>query len=279
MPSLGEEFRAAREARKLSLSDVSEQIHIRAVYLQGIEDENWSAIAAPVYVRGFLRTYARFLGVDPERAIDRYNETLAGAEPVQTAVGAYRSVDFDEPRPTSPLVWILGGVAVLLVLLVGFTYVQMLRGNSAPAPTAASSPAPAASGAAPAGTAAAASPGSGSAAAAVPGALPAPAASGASGFPNPASTMPGGPLAATATLTVHTVANSWLRVVVDGKSEFEGLLPAGSDKTFHGHIATVRVGNAGGVEVAVNGRSLGTLGAPGSVVERSFPLAQEQNGR
>ena len=278
MPSLGEEFRAAREARKLSLSDVSEQIHIRTVYLQGIEEENWSAIAAPVYVRGFLRTYARFLGIDPERAIDRYNETLAGAEPVPTAVGAYRSIDFEETRPTSPLVWILGGVAVLLVLLVGFTYVQMLRGNSTLA-TAAASPMPGASGAAPAGSAVAASPGSTAPVAAPPGGFPSPAASGATAFPNPAGTAPAGPLAATSTLSVHARADSWMRVVIDGKSAFEGLVPAGFDKTFHGHFATVRVGNAGGVEVAVNGRSLGTLGAPGSVVERSFPLAQEQNGR
>jgi transcriptional regulator with XRE-family HTH domain len=67
MPALGERFRAAREARGLSLSDVAEQIRIRSVYLAAIEDDNWNAIGAPVYVRGFLRTYARFLGLDPAR--------------------------------------------------------------------------------------------------------------------------------------------------------------------------------------------------------------------
>jgi cytoskeleton protein RodZ len=65
MPALGERFRAAREARGLSLSEVSEQIRIRSVYLAAIEEERWSAIGAPVYIRGFLRTYARFLGLDP----------------------------------------------------------------------------------------------------------------------------------------------------------------------------------------------------------------------
>ena len=73
--ALGERFRAAREARGLSLSDVAEQIRIRSVYLAAIEDENWNAIGAPVYVRGFLRTYARFLGIDPEEAVAAFNRT------------------------------------------------------------------------------------------------------------------------------------------------------------------------------------------------------------
>jgi hypothetical protein len=97
-------------------------------------------------------------------------------------------------------------------------------------------------------------------------------------FPAPGATTGAGPLA-TSTLSVHAIANSWMRVVIDGKSAFEGLVPAGAEKTFHGRLATVRVGNAGGVEVAVNGRSVGTLGALGSVVERSFPLTGDQSGR
>ena len=74
--ALGDRFRAAREARGLSLSDAAEQIRIRSVYLAAIEDENWSAIGAPVYVRGFLRTYARYLGLDPEEAVGSFNQTL-----------------------------------------------------------------------------------------------------------------------------------------------------------------------------------------------------------
>ncbi len=73
---LGERFRAAREARGVSLSDVADQIRIRSVYLSAIEDENWNAIGAPVYIRGFLRTYARYLGLDPEEAVAEFNATL-----------------------------------------------------------------------------------------------------------------------------------------------------------------------------------------------------------
>jgi hypothetical protein len=131
-------------------------------------------------------------------------------------------------------------VALLLVALVGLTYALSPKNAAVQTTTAAAG--------------AAAGPGAAGDAAASPG--------------------PDG----TSTLSVHALANSWMRVVVDGKSAFEGIVPAGSDKTFHGRVATVRVGNAGGIEVAVNGKSLGTLGAPGSVVERSFPLTQDQNG-
>jgi cytoskeletal protein RodZ len=64
MAALGDEFRSAREARGLTLSDVAEQIHIRSVYLNAIETDDWGSIGAPVYVRGFIRTYARFLALD-----------------------------------------------------------------------------------------------------------------------------------------------------------------------------------------------------------------------
>ncbi|MFY9884277.1 MAG: helix-turn-helix domain-containing protein, partial [Candidatus Cybelea sp.] len=82
--ALGERFRAAREARGLSLSDVAEKLRIRALYLAAIEDERWNAIGAAVYIRGFLRTYARFLGIDPEEAVAAFNRTQP-APPAATA--------------------------------------------------------------------------------------------------------------------------------------------------------------------------------------------------
>ena len=63
----------------MSLSDAAEQIRIRSVYLSAIEDESWSTIGAPVYIRGFIRTYARFLGLDPEDAVAAFNRTQPAA--------------------------------------------------------------------------------------------------------------------------------------------------------------------------------------------------------
>ncbi len=52
----------------------------------------------------------------------------------------------------------------------------------------------------------------------------------------------------------------------------EGTFPAGTARLFHGKSALVRIGNAGGVVVLVNGQGVGKLGGTGDVVERSFTL-------
>jgi hypothetical protein len=52
----------------------------------------------------------------------------------------------------------------------------------------------------------------------------------------------------------------------------EGTCPAGTDRAFHGKLVRVLIGNAGGVEVTVAGKSAGALGKPGQVVERTFTL-------
>jgi cytoskeleton protein RodZ len=61
-------------------------------------------------------------------------------------------------------------------------------------------------------------------------------------------------------------------VTVDGNVSMEGTFPAGTERSFHGKTAKLRIGNAGGVEIIVDGKNLGTLGASGDVVDRSFVL-------
>src|SRR5215472_10450294 len=125
MPALGERFRSAREARGLALSDVSEQIRIRSVYLAAIEEGNWSAIGAPVYVRGFLRTYARFLGLDPEEVVAAFNSAPVSSQPVAAATErSSRSAPLvlersqEQGSRGAPLIWAAAVVAVLLVAFV-----------------------------------------------------------------------------------------------------------------------------------------------------------------
>ncbi len=138
MPGLGDEFRAAREARRLSLSDVSEQIHIRSVYLQGIEDEEWSSIGAPVYVRGFIRAYARFLGIDPEPGVEAFNATL-GRPSVGAAPSDYRNPAATRRPGPSPWLWAAAIVAAVLVGFVGYSLFALRGGEPAPASATAGS--------------------------------------------------------------------------------------------------------------------------------------------
>jgi cytoskeletal protein RodZ len=246
MPGLGDEFRAAREARHLSLSDVSEHIHIRSVYLQSIEDEEWSVIAAPVYVRGFVRTYARFLGLDPEHSVELFNTSIGelAARPHEpVALGP-----IDAPR--KPSVWLLvaAAVAAILVLFVGFRYFQYQQDGGEPAAVAVASAA--------ASAAASVDPGPGAA-------TPVPHQ------PTPAPSPSGEAQA----LELSVTAPSWLLVKVDGAQVLQGIMPAGTHKSFRGKFAYLRVGNAGGVDVKLNGKELGKLGESGAVIERKFALS------
>lgn len=245
--TLGDRFREAREARGLALSDAAEQIRIRSVYLAAIEDENWSAIGAPVYVRGFLRTYARYLGLDPEEAVGSFNQTLGSP-------ASGNEDDSDEPnggsrrrRPGSALIWVAATVAVLLIAFVVYNELTMHRGGvtvveSTPAEQTSASP---------------------QASATATGASPSPAAA----IPTPAA-GPGGANSIALVLS----APSWLRLTVDGNVSMEGTFPAGTSKTFHGKNALVRIGNAGGVEIYVDGKDVGKLGKAGDVVEHAFTL-------
>lgn len=254
MPALGERFRAAREARGLTLSDVSEQLRIRAVYLAAIEEENWPAIGAAVYARGFLRTYARFLGLDPEESVAAFNASSGAAAPASTSPAAAPP---EPPRPIagprqglSPVIWIASLVAIVLVAYVVYNAMTLSRPSTATevaaTPAGSTSPLPSNS------------PGPGATDIAAVGASPSPAASASPGGPN--------------SLELHFTSASWLRVSVDGGASIEGTFPAGTVKTFHGKIAVVRVGNAAGVEAFVDGRSVGVLGKPGDVVDRTFTL-------
>jgi cytoskeletal protein RodZ len=243
MPALGDEFRSAREARGLTLSDVAEQIHIRSVYLNAIENEDWKAIGAAVYVRGFIRTYARFLGLDGEDAIARFNASAPQDRPALSA--ALPDLDDDRER-SGPSLWLLLGglVAVVLVGFVIYEYWQYAKGGGPAVPVAVATPA----------------------------AQP-PAASGGSQPPVASAA----PRATPASLARHQLAirltqRSWLRVSVDGVTKLEGIYPAGTSRTFTGTVADVRAGNAAGVTVAVNGRPPAPMGKEGDVVEQRFPL-------
>jgi cytoskeletal protein RodZ len=229
--SLGERFRAAREQRGLTLSEVAEHLRIRSVYLAAIEDENWSAIGAPVYTRGFLRTYARYLGLDPEEAVAEYNRASGAAT---TPEPSHPLISPREPRSLGPLIWIASAVALALIGFVVYLYVSPVRVQQTAATVTA-------------------------------------APSGAPATPAAPTATPVG-LPQTQTLAIHLTAPSWLRVTVDGNVSIEGTFPAGTTKTFHGKSALVRVGNAGGVEIKVDGKTVGKLGGPGDVAEKSFAL-------
>jgi len=248
MGALGESFRTARESQGLTLGDVADRIHIRSVYLAAIEAEDWNAIGPAVYTRGFLRMYARTLGLDSDAVLARFAGSAAGSAPTAAA--------FAPPPRSDPAVGGRAGgaakpglsigaiagvlVALALVIFVVYEYFDYQRGE------------PVAVGAVR------------STATAKPSMQRARAAGQVRAAVKPEERPSG--------FTLRLADSSWLRVIVDGKVTMEGLYPKGTDRTFSGRSATVRVGNAGGVDISVDGKDLGPMGGLGDVAERSFQL-------
>ena len=77
MFEIGGSLREARLKRDLTSADVQKAIRIRDRYLQALEEERWELLPGDVYVKGFLRTYADFLGLDAHLYIDEYNSRFA----------------------------------------------------------------------------------------------------------------------------------------------------------------------------------------------------------
>jgi len=66
MPGIGQQLTAAREARGMTADDVAKRLRIRAMFVNALEREDWPAVGEPVYARGFLKNYAKLVGLDAE---------------------------------------------------------------------------------------------------------------------------------------------------------------------------------------------------------------------
>ena len=73
MWTLGETLRQARLNKGVSLADAARETRIRGAYLEALEAEDAAALPPPVYARGFLRTYAEYLGLNPQAVLKRFS--------------------------------------------------------------------------------------------------------------------------------------------------------------------------------------------------------------
>lgn len=114
---VGTVLREARNRRKIDLSEVEAAIRIRVRYLRAIENEEWDVLPGGVYTRGFIRTYASFLGLDGERLVEDYRRNVEGAggppgpapEPSPAAPRAQRRI------PAAG--WLAAGAAILVAIV------------------------------------------------------------------------------------------------------------------------------------------------------------------
>jgi cytoskeleton protein RodZ len=103
MQTIGERLEEARKRKGVSIREAAETTKIRGDYLQKFEANSFDVDLPPLYVRGFLRSYARFLDLDPDRVVNDF-DALGGRErkPARKENReVFGRVDFSEPAPTS----------------------------------------------------------------------------------------------------------------------------------------------------------------------------------
>ncbi len=126
MGTLGQYLRSAREQRGIDLRDAAQQTRIGINYLKALEAEDFSRLPGEVFVRGFLKNYGKFLGLDEFDVMKRFGEL----RPPRLEPGAVATTDqpvegskkMTPPSPAiEPFLWGTGGVIALAVILFVFT--------------------------------------------------------------------------------------------------------------------------------------------------------------
>ncbi len=257
---IGAVLRAARAKRGLSVAEMRVRTKIDARYLTALEAERFRDLPPLPFARGFLRTYALELGLDPGPLVERLAAAVsAPAADKATAAEPSRRLDsaITPGRTPSPLrraattAAVVGSVAVAILAVFFIQQVREFNRQVPPeSPAVSQQPAPTA----------APAPASPPAVSETPAAAP-PA-------PEPAAS-PVEPEAIT--VDVQAVGRSWIRVQGEDGQIFEGMLTPGQTRRWQSTgPMTIRIGNAAAVVVTVNGKAVGTLGRHGQVVSRTF---------
>jgi cytoskeletal protein RodZ len=251
---LGELLKTTREEQGLTLEEASDAVHIRRHLLEALEENNFKIFPSPVITRGLIRNYAKYLKLDPIEALTLYDGN--GIVPVKGQRLTPNGIEFMNlamaPKPF--ITWdLVIGVLLFLVVVGGAGYIgysTILQPQITPTPTK--------------------TPGSDSANEEAALLLPTVTATPTnSPTPIPPTDTPTPIVYDGVTVEVVIKQPSWIQILADDIKVFEGILQPGENRTWTGQRrVAVRAGNAGGVEIIVNGLNRGIMGAEGQVVDQ-----------
>jgi hypothetical protein len=114
---LGNSLREARTRHGLDLAQVELATKIRAKYLRALEDEVFEILPSETYVKGFLRSYAEFLGLDGQLYVDEYNSRY-GTDRFIADVPRRARVHQDRGLERKVVLVALAGIAALTALVI-----------------------------------------------------------------------------------------------------------------------------------------------------------------
>ncbi|MEU6980668.1 MULTISPECIES: helix-turn-helix domain-containing protein [unclassified Streptomyces] len=255
--SIGRALQQARVAAGLTVEEVSASTRVRVPIVHAIEEDDFSRCGGDVYARGHVRTLARAVGLDPALLIEQY-DAEHGGRPAPTPAAPLFEAERIRPEPRRPN-WTAAMVAAI-VAVVGFVGFTMFNGNDVRGNgTVADGPAPAPK----ASTSAKPKP-------VKPAPKPAPSESAIAAVPQDK-------------VTVKLTAvddKSWISAKAhDGKLLFDGLLLAGESKTFQDdERVDLILGNAGPIELYVNGKKVQDTFESGQVERLSYTKGDPEAG-
>lgn len=244
---VGATLQSARERRGLSLEDVARRTKISVRVLRAIENNSFDTIPRGIFTRGYLRAYAREVGLDPTTTVDEF---VARFHPVDTPAPPARSRPEDEPADDTPVAKRYAAFEVLYdsdgqagkavaIALVSLGFVAYMSLGSPP--EAVDEPVDDA---------------------VTPAEAPAPAVQLASDPAQPVATA-----GEIVEVEIRPTGPCWVEVTADGSRRVYRLMQAGDRETFAVHDTLVlRVGNPGTFTFSVNGRPARLPGRPGQPV-------------
>lgn len=294
MSELGRQLQEARTAKGLGLADVESVTRIRQKYLEALENGELHKLPRGATARGFLRTYAAYLGLDAAAALRLYaqetGDALADvpiAEPGKPRLVDYRPLEVELIKDMPSFRWWPWVLALVILLAAGGVTWYFLRDNPGWNPLAAILPPPTA-------TATSTSTATPWVVTATPRATqtmpPAPMEGVVPTATSDLLPLPTPTVLATATPTKRPTATpvvvaqllidlqatqrSWIRVTIDGRLAEETVLNPDDTRSWEGEQSiTIRTGNAGGLLLTLNGEDLGIMGRPSEVLERTWVMS------
>lgn len=134
--TLGEKLRQAREERGISISEVAEQTRISRLYLESIENDDYKPLPGGIFNKGFVKSYAKFIGYDEQEALSDYAKIATANEIVtEHPMKVYRpEVLTDDNSSSSMLPTILFAGVILALMTGGILFVVNYIQNQEPVP-------------------------------------------------------------------------------------------------------------------------------------------------
>ena len=242
--SLGSSITQARKSAGLSIEDLSASTNIRTALLKEIESNNFANCGGETYARGHIRNIAMKLGVDPLIYIAAFEDEQMHTDRSMKELLVENSV-MRQPEEARKVSWkVLATISVSSLFIAGLA--QIIISNTAsveiPEPIASIT--------------------------ATESATPSPEATEAT--PTEQATVSTGE--GVELIISATRAKSWLFISdATGRTLFSGQMSRGSSKTFRTDVSlNVKIGNAGGVDLTVNGKKVDSIGVDGEVVSVSY---------